>query len=261
MRRERAGFTLIELLIVLAITALLASAIGYAFSAELTIQRVHEARRGELDRSDATEREITRLLQGAKLVAPPANPGAVSVPAAPDTAGSPVPLEQTTYFLAATASGASDLGCDRLTFTTTAPAVPLPVLTSTDDFEAQQQSRGPVGGLAEVSLGTDPVGDAGGRSGLFERLQRPADADPMQGGFESLLDPQIARIGFQFWDGQQWISDWQTSDPPRLPGAVRVRYVLKAHPGETRTFVVAIPASDVDEANPLVSGSGAGGGR
>lgn len=265
MTHKRIGFTLIELLIVLAITALLASAIGSAFSAELTLQRIQEARRGELDRNDTTEREITRLLQGAKFVAPPTGPGAQPPPPAPgtppDLSGPPVPPEQTTYFLAVTANGASDLGCNRLTWTTTAPAVPLPTLGSPDDFETQQQSRGPVGGLAEVSLGTSPVGDAGGRTGLFERLQRPADADPTQGGFESLLDPQIARIGFQFWDGQQWVSDWQTSDPIRLPTAVRVRYVLRGRPGETREFVVAIPTSDVDAENPVAVGTSAGGGR
>ena len=267
VRPERAGFTLVELLIVLTITALLASAIGAAFTAELTTQRLGEARRAELDRTDATEREITRLLQGAKVVAPPSDPAAAPASptpgAAPDTSGPPVPPEQTTYFLASSANGASDLGCDRVTFTTTARAVPLASLDSTDDFETQQSARGPVGGLAEVSLGTDPVGDAGGRAGLFERLQRPADADPTQGGFESVLDPEIDRIGFQFWDGLEWVNDWPQADPPRLPGAVRVRYTLKARPGETRAFVVAIPASDVDEEHPVsqdATGAGAGGG-
>lgn len=249
--RRRRGFTLVELLIVLVITALLASAIGYAFTAELTLQRVQEARRADQSRSEATERDITRLLQGAKLSPavdePPAPAG--GAPAAQTQAA-----ERTTYFLGVSEGGAGDLGCDRLTWTTTAPGVPLAALGSADDFEAQQGARGPVGGLAEVSLGTTPVGDARGRAGLFERLQRPADADSSQGGFEWVLDPQVARVGFQFWDGQGWDSVWPVASAPRLPGAVRVSYTLRGQPdSDVRVFVVPIPASDVDARNPVTA--------
>ena len=258
--RRRRGVTLIELLIVLVITAILASAIGYAFTAELTMQRVEEARRGDLDRSDATERRIARLLQGAKLTAPVAASPVPILPAGgpPIAAGPTADAAQATYFAGVTESGASDLGCDRLTFTTTAPALPLAALDGTDDFETQQGARGPVGGLAEVSLSVTPVGDAGGRAGLFERIQRPSDADPAQGGFESLLDSRIARIGFQFWDGAEWVTEWDATNPPRLPQAVRVSYTLRGRPdSDVRVFDVPIPASDVDAQTPQASGSNA----
>ncbi len=203
------GLTLIELLIVLGITAILAAALGYAFTAELTMQRAEEARRADLDRSDLMERQITRLLQGAKLAAPAQSSPAAALNTLPgQPAALPVPAAQKTYFAGVAEGGANDLGCDRLTFTTTAPVLPMAALAGTDDFETQQQAQGPVGGLAEVSLSVTPVGDAGGRTGLFERLQRPSDADPSQGGLEFLLDPQIERIGFQFWDGFQWITSW-----------------------------------------------------
>ena len=245
--QRRRGVTLVELLIVLVITAILALALGYAFTAELTMQRVEEARRADQDRSDATERRIGRLLQGAKLTAP--------VAAGPAAAGGPpVATDQITYFEGVAESSANDLGCDRLTFTTTAPALPLAALDGTDDFETQQGARGPVGGLAEVSLSVTPVGDAGGRAGLFERIQRPADADPTQGGFESVLDPRIARIGFQFWDGAEWVTEWDATNPPRLPQAVRVSYTLRGQPdSEVRVFDVPIPASDVDAQTPQAS--------
>ena len=240
---SRRGVTLIELLIVLVITAVLASALGYAFTAEITMQRVEESRRADLDRSDATERRIARLLQGAKL-AGAALPGAA-------TAGAP-----STYFQGTTEGGASDLGCDRLTFTTTAPALPLATLDGTDDFETQQGARGPVGGLAEVSLSVTAVGDPGGRSGLFERIQRPSDADPTQGGTESLVDAQVSRIGFQFWDGGQWISSWEAVSPARLPQAVRVSYTLRGRPeSDVRAFDVPVPASDVDAQAPQSTGA------
>lgn len=245
--RHRRGLTLVELLIVLVITAILASAIGYAFTAELTMQRVEEARRANQDRSDATERRIARLLQGAKLTAP--------APADPSAAGGLSAASQSTYFEGVAENGANDLGCDRLTFTTTAPALPLAALDGTDDFETQQGERGPVGGLAEVSLSVTPVGDAGGQAGLFERIQRPSDADPTQGGFESLLDSRIARIGFQFWDGAEWVTAWDAANPPRLPQAVRVSYTLRGLPDSSvRVFDVPIPASDVDAQAPQGAG-------
>lgn len=249
--RHRRGLTLVELLIVLVITAILASAIGYAFTAELTMQRVEETRRANQDRSDATERRIARLLQGAKLTAPAAAAHAPGLP----VAGGPA-ADQGAYFEGVAESGANDLGCDRLTFTTTAPALPLAALDGTDDFETQQGARGPVGGLAEVSLSATPVGDAGGRAGLFERIQRPSDADPTQGGFESLLDARIARIGFQFWDGAEWVTAWDATNPPRLPQAVRVSYTLRGQPdSDVRVFDVPIPASDVDAQTPQAAGA------
>ncbi len=266
---RRRGVTLIELLIVLVITAILAAAIGYAFTAEMTMQRVEESRRTDMDRSDATERRIARLLQGAKLFGLVV-PGAVPIPPAaggpPVTASPTAAAGQTTYFEGLTEGGASDLGSDRLTFTTTAPALPLASLDGTDDYETQQGARGPVGGLAEVSLSVTAVGDPGGRVGLFARIQRPSDADPTQGGVESLIDARIARIGFQFWDGTQWDTSWDAATPPRLPQAVRVSYTLRGQPdSDVRVFDVPIPASDVDAQTPqagsadVQAASGAGG--
>ena len=234
--RCQQGVTLVELLIVLVMTALLAAALAYAFTAELTLQRSQEAQRATLDHADALEQNVTRLLQGARL--------------------SDQATDTNTYFLGIADNNASDLGCDRLTFTTTAPGVPQTTLDSTDDFETQQAARGPVGGLAEVSLGTTPVGDSSGQTGLFERLQRPSDADPTQGGLERVLDPEIAHIGFWFWNGQQWVPTWQTSASlRRLPQAVEVRYTLQGGPdNDVRVFVVPLPASDVSAENPAVQG-------
>ena len=254
MRRRQAGVTLIELLIVLVMTAILAAAIGYAFTAELTMQRLQDARRADQNRNDATEQEITRLLLGARL----ANTVAATTPtAAPTTPGAATvaPADTTTFFLGTTDKGANVAGSNRLTFTTTAPGVPLVSLNSTDDFETQQQAQGPVGGLAEVSFGTSPIGNAGGRTGLFERIQRPSDGDPNQGGMEFDLDPQIGSLGFEFWDGIEWLTAWDTTGMRRLPAAVQVSYTLQGDPDNTtHVFVVPIPASDVTAQNPATPG-------
>ncbi|HEX5322389.1 MAG TPA: prepilin-type N-terminal cleavage/methylation domain-containing protein [Capsulimonadaceae bacterium] len=232
-RRQQAGVTLLELMIVLIMSAILASALAYAFGAEARLQELSEARAATVDRTDAMEREITRLLRGARL--------------------SSVATDTASYFQGVTDSGQTDLGTNRITFTTTAPGVSEAAQYSTDDFTTQQQNLGPSGGLAEISLGTAPVGNAGDLSGLFERMQRPSDSDPTQGGTEWDLDPDIASIGFQFWDGQEWVSSWDTTTGTRrLPAAVQVSYTLNNDPTKTtHVFTVPIPASDVTAQNPM----------
>jgi Tfp pilus assembly protein PilE len=235
-RRRQAGTTLLELMIVLIMSAILAGALAYAYGAEARLQELSEARAATTDKTDAMEREIRRLLQGARL--------------------STSTTDTTTYFQGVTDAGATtELGTNRITFTTTAPGIPMAAMGSTDDFATQQQNTGPVGGLAEVSLGTGPVGNPGDLTGLFERMQRPSDADPTQGGMEWDLDPDIASIGFQFWDGLEWISTWDTTQGTRrMPGAVQVSYTLTNDPNKTiHIFTVPIPASDVTAQNPMTA--------
>jgi len=230
----QAGLTLLELLVALTMTAVLGAALVNAYAAEVQVQQSHERRMATLDRSDSFEREITRLLSGAYL--------------------SSTATDQTTFFQGLATEGSNDLGCSRLTFTTTAPGVPPSVLTDTaDDFETLQQKFGPAGGVSEVSFSTTPVGSPpAGQAGLFERLQHPSDTDTTQGGTESVLNPQVESIGFQFWDGLEWVSTWDTTTGTRrLPQAVMVSYHLADSSGTARSFVVSIPGSDVSSQNPV----------
>ncbi len=234
MRRKasQAGLTLIELLIVLVMIAVLAVAISFAFAAEIKIQRLTETRRASADQTNSMEQELTRTIQEARL--------------------SGITGDTSSYFQGTTDNGTSSLGCDRLTFTTQAPGIPFVTVNSQDDWETQNQDQGPVGGLTEVSFGTTAVGDPGQRVGLFERIQHPADSDPTQGGNEYDLDPQIDTVGFQFWDGLEWIDSWDTTTGSvRLPAAVQVSYTLKGDTTNTvHMFAVTIPASDVTPSNP-----------
>jgi Tfp pilus assembly protein PilE len=234
-RKRQAGLTLVELLLVMVMTVFLASAITFAYSSMVTMQRRHNADRGKGDETGAMEREVTRLLRGARI--------------------SSVTTDTTSYFQGVSDSGGSDLGCDRVTFTTTEPAAPMAAMNSTDDFDTQQSARGPVGGLAEVSLGTTPIGNAGDKAGLFRRVQRPADGDTTQGGMESLVDPNISSVGFQFYDGTQWVTSWDTTTGSRrLPAAVQVSYKLKDDDSNTiHVFVAPIPCSDVTSSNPYTA--------
>jgi prepilin-type N-terminal cleavage/methylation domain-containing protein len=240
-KKKLNGVSLVELLVVLAVIVILANAIGFAFSAELNLRRMQEARRYKLkDPSVIMQNEITRMLLGAKIN-----------PSASDTL---------TYFTAGTSasnSSVNELGCDRVTFTTTEPGVPYAALASSDDFTTQQNARGPIGGVAEVSLSVTAVGNAGDKTGLFERMQIPSDGDATQGGTECVLDMHVSRIGFQFWDGQEWVSTWDTTTDRRLPEQVKVSYSTTDQPDTVRAFIVSIPTSDIDSLNPDTQQGGA----
>jgi prepilin-type N-terminal cleavage/methylation domain-containing protein len=245
--RPEQGFTLLEMLVVMVIAVVLGTAVSYAMMAEVSFQRLHEQRRAADDRTDITEREITRILEGAKFSAP----------------ATPAVGTASTYFQGVNDGGQGLGGCDRLTLTTTTPGVPLASLYSTDDFQTQHDAQGPVGGVGEASLGMQPVGTApGGQTGLFERLQRPSDTDPTQGGYEWVLDPNIADIGFEFWDGQQWQTSWDTTNgQTSLPQAVQVSYTIKNEPGSpVHMFVVPIPTSTIDAQHPASAATTTAGG-
>ena len=232
-RRHQAGLTLIELLLALALGAILVSALGFTFNAAANLQKSHAVRMANQDQSARIENEISAMIRGAKLSA-----------TATDT---------TSFFQGVNSGSQTDLGCDRLTLTTTAPGVPISAQQDeTNDFETQQMVRGPVGGVAEVSISTTPVGDAGGKTGLFQRVQRQSDGDPTQGGMESVFDADISEMGFQFWNGQQWLTTWDTTlGDRRLPEAVQVSYILAADTQrQTHMFVVTVPESDVTQSNP-----------
>jgi len=251
-RRLQQGLTLLELLIVLAITVVLASAVSYTMMAEVQFQRLHEQRRGQQETVEATEREITRLLKGAKFTPSTTATGTTTVTATTTSTS----VGTTTYFQGINDGRQSLTGCDRLTLTTTAPGIPQASMYSTDDFQTQHDAHGPVGGVGEVSIGLQPVGTpSAGQSGLFERSQTPSDTDPTQGGYEWVLDPNIDEIGFEFWDGLEWQPTWDTTNgQTQLPQAVRVTYTIKNEAGSPQhLFVVTIPGSTIDAQNPATS--------
>jgi hypothetical protein len=149
---------------------------------------------------------------------------------------------------------------DTLTFTALGLPVSGAAANSELDFESRNESFGPQGGLAELNLSTTPVGDAADAAGLFLRTQRPADGDETQGGTERVLKGNIETIGFEAWDGLQWVTTWDTTTmaTPRIPSLVRVTYTLNGDvEGTEHSLIVRLPRSDVSAENPVETEGGA----
>ena len=237
MRQREAGLTLIELLVAMGIGGIVVAASAVAFRAGVDhlyfSQRVLQT---EQSKSDWTS-GLRQSLSCASLSAD-----------ANDTK---------TFFIASSDEASSDLGATRITFTSSYSYIPGGSLSAELTFDDVHDTYGPLGGLAEYSYGTVATGDAGNAAGMFERIQRPVDADPLQGGFESLVSADVSEIGFQFWDGSEWLSEWDTrSGTRRLPAAVKVQYRLTDEStDQLHQFVVIIPNSDVTASNPMTQGA------
>ncbi len=233
---KRGGLTLIELLVAALISAIIVGAVGSAYVTGIGFEKSSAAARERSETRTLFESKLRTLLQGAYV--------------------SSDEQDLMTYFTAQNSdSSGSVSGSNTLTFTTTSNGINNVVLTSDDDFETQNQKYGPQGGIAEISLSTTAVGDPGTKQGLFLREQRPADGDATQGGTESLLNADIDSIGFEFYDGTDWVTQWdtQTQGSRRIPAAVRITYLLNGD-DTNHVIVVGLQNSDVTAANPYIAG-------
>jgi prepilin-type N-terminal cleavage/methylation domain-containing protein len=233
--RQR-GVSLLELLVVAAMGALLMAGAVRAFQAGIQYQTDVIPRREEQLGRQRFEEGLAKLLRAAYV--------------------SPSEQDATTYFAAGSSTGQSltqDASADTLVFTVLGLPPDAAFFTSVEDFEARNEIYGPQGGPAELQISTSPVGDAGGREGLFLRVQRPSDGDPFQGGFESVLDERVASMAFQFWNGETWVAEWDTTTQGsrRIPAAIRVTYAFEGEEHSPIVFVVRLPLSDVTPENPL----------
>ncbi len=229
LRAPSSGFTLIELLVTAIIVGIITMALASAFSFGATYGTRSEAsRQTELARIQFEDR-LRGLLQNATVNT--------------DT------TDTTTYFLAGADAAGAD---DRITFTTAIPRLTAAQVDSTDDFQTQNQEFGPQGGLDEVSISMTPVGQAQQNSGLFVREQRPSDGDTTQGGYESVMDPDVASVQWEFFDGVNWDTTWDstTVTKRRIPAAVRVTYQLQ-NEENPHVLVVRLKNSDVTPTNPV----------
>jgi hypothetical protein len=235
------GMTLVELLIAVGVLLLIAIASVAAYGIGVRFQTDELPARRDAARLDRFERKLRSILESGYL-----SVGGTGAP---------------TYFVAGSGdvlSASTSQPADALTFTATWPPVPGSYMDSRDPFEALNAKFGPVGGLAEVSISATAVGDAGDRAGPYLRVQRPADGDITQGGFEETLDQGVTSVTFEFFDGTAWVTEWDTFSMPeaRLPSAIRATYRWRDDPESDRTLIVRLPLSDVTPENPAAIGGG-----
>lgn len=244
--KSRRGISLLELLAVLVIAVLLSTSLATSFSAAMQYQmRTKPIREAQLQQI-AFEDRLTKLLSKAFVDDDQANAN--------------------TYFvgqLDPSGSNANDAGtgATELIFTVAGGALPGSAVASQEaDFETRNEQLGPIGGLTECRLALTPIGeDAGNRTGLFLREQTPADEDPDQGGYESVVDDRVTAISFEFFDGTDWVSEWDTRTAERrIPAAVRVTYIFDGEEA-TRQIVVKLRNSDVTAATPYDTSATTGG--
>lgn len=242
-RTRKSGVSLLELLVVAFMGSLVIAASLRAFTTTLGFQtRVVPGREEQLSRL-RFEDGLIKLIRSAYL--------------------SDDAQDATTYFIAGTGGEtgggpSASTGADTLIFTVLGTPPNASFQASTEDFETRNEIYGPQGGAAEVQLSTFPVGDAGERTGLFIREQRPSDGDPYQGGYESVLDDRVVSMSFEFWNGEAWVYEWDTitQGERRLPAAVRITYAFAGEEESPRVLVVRVPLSDVTPDDPLGVGGG-----
>lgn len=230
----RRGISLVELLVAIVIVSLVSLAAADAFVAGIRFQSGSEKVMDETTDRVRFEDKMSGLLARADLH----GNGSYFI--------SPVPASVVGNDQTNADNGTSE-GSTSLVFT--APLAPrTPYLSdSQDSFESLNQRYGPSSDCTEFAFSMTAVGDAEDKTGLFFRWQAPAGTDPTQGGQENLLNPLVQDIRFEFYDGSNWASTWdsRSDNKGKLPAAVRVTYAVKDDPVK-RSFIVRLPVSDVN---------------
>lgn len=244
---RRRGVTLLELLLTLGIVVLILGSVSHALAIGLNYQSKVTADRDVLNERAEFEEKVRDLISHAYLSPDATDANSYFVLGA----SSSQPLSSGTS--SSTTSPTSST--NDLTFTVTGLRISSAVLDSTDDFETNNKRFGPVGGVTEIALETTAVGEQGqGRSGLFLRKQTPSDSDSTQGGYERVLNANLSEISYEFFDGTEWLTTWDTSTmtTKRLPASVRVTYRL-TNDETDHVFYVTLLNSDVTINNPVTT--------
>lgn len=263
MRRltpRTAGLTLIELLSSLAIVVLLIAAIGRTYVAALQFESSMRDSRAEIVERQRFESTVTDLIRRSYINTATTSTTTYFISGTPTqpttTTSSGTTSSSTTTTTSSTGASSSD-DMNTLTFTTIGDPFPHYLLSNTDTFEVNNQNFGPLGGTTEVMLSTTSVGSqASNKSGVFLRTQTPSDDDPTQGGNEQLLAKNVTMLQFEFFDGTEWLTSWdtQTMTPKRLPAAVRVTYRYQSDQ-QDHILVIRLPYSDVTTTDPITTSS------
>lgn len=242
---RRRGITLIELLLAVSIAALVMMAASNAYIVGSRTAKTLGDGRDAVARQAAFEDALTDLFNHVYVDVDTTNLNTYFI------SGDALSGKSAQSGGSGSAGGSTNEG--GLAFTVVGRRLPNGLLASTEDFETNNRKYGPVAGVTEIQLGTSPVGSPTEEiRGLYLREQAPSDTDPTQGGRESQLANDVESISFEFYDGSQWTTTWDTTTMTtrRLPSAVRVTYRLIGET-EDRILTFAVPASDVTPDNPV----------
>lgn len=238
-RRARAGFSLIELLVVMVMVGLLTIGLARAFSSGIDFNLQIEQREQEETARLVFEDELRRLFQSAYL--------------------SSLQEDQASYFVAGTALQGIGGSGGGVAFTALTENLPGSFVEAQGTFDEVNTTYGPHGGIREIALGTASFGGVNGDQGLFLRVQTPADGDPTQGGVERTLNADVDSIDFEFFDGSNWTTEWDSRVAAQrtLPFLIRITYSLASENGRQRILMVRPPLSDVAELDNQAATGGA----
>jgi type II secretory pathway pseudopilin PulG len=237
--------SLLELLIGIAIVAIVLTTAARAFSLGLNFDLQSQVTRNAYSQRVRFEDRMTALIRGANLHG------------AGDYFISPIPLTDVVQQVPLDDGLGS--GSMSLVFTGNQQLQPKVLNASGLDFPTMNTRYGAWGAAVETAFSLTPVGNAQGRTGLFLRMQCPADSDPTQGGTEGLISDKVQDIRFQFFDGTQWTSTWDSgkTEKGKLPQKVQIQYLFVGD-DQPHTFFVRLPL--YDSTPPSTSSTQSGGG-
>ncbi len=241
---RRAGFTILELLVAMALLAIVVSIVYMTFST--VIQSTEDARAAsfEIRTRQFLARSFTANLtqategwlpgaayRGAELAAPE---GSEDVPA--------IGSGKTRYWLDGTS--------DSLTFVSTAPlagATGLPGYTKLVTYEVIYEGTEEEGHDLLTDFGLEPEASLevretplalsgsglGVNLGLGDFTREDVTESAEMIGMESVgWDIPIESLEFQYFDGENWLDSWDSSESGRLPWAVDIRINFPVSPEE-----------------------------
>lgn len=229
-RTEAEGFTLLEILLAVGLLGILILAVYGVFSRTLEAKEHAET----VAAVSASARSVlARIARDLLAVAPrPASTLPVPTPTPTPRGGLPEAVQQ--YLFVSRNRGGSGAVADDLAFSAWLPRPASPGRTATD--------------LAVVHyfLASDPANP--NRRALFREAlpslsgkifdpERPDPASTVR-----LLDG-VAGIEFRFYDGRQWVEQWDSTDPRNFapaPQAVEVSLAVLDERGEPEIFRTAV---------------------
>ena len=138
--------------------------------------------------------------------------------------------------------------------------IPSDVKTVTYYMANQQAAVVPIDGVetlsSDISTSTDP--DLVGRGLVRRQLDRAVAQYAQTNGLLTaaqsageLIAPEVVSIEFQYYDGIEWLFEWDTETEEGLPVAIQIQLVMNSRLPSSRRDTDALiePLGDLDASN------------